>query len=237
MTADSEANSVAVGLAAVGVSRPKSSVTGDVAAILDGSVSSASGLAVIATSTRTAEATSFGVDAGLIAVGVSKPLAEITSAAVTSAIVGPGSTVTIGSGAVSVTATATNTANAFTRNNGGGLVKVTALSPEAAVRAQTLAELNGNVGTTVTGPGADGIIGTLGVAGAGSVTVSARRPAPTRRRRRRSGRSSDPATSRPLVTSSCWPTPRPTPTRTPTPCPVEPSTSVCSSPRSTRTPR
>ena len=109
----------------------------------------------------------------MIAVSAAKAIATVGDGADTEATVGDSAQITIPGSPVTVTAVSANAAVASAAGNGGGAIDIKVISTSATVEADTLAELTGNVGTTTTGLGADGLTGTLGVAGASTITVQA----------------------------------------------------------------
>ena len=161
------------GLIAVGLSKPTALIGAGNKALLNASVTSASLLTVKSHGERTAKATVQAAAVGLGAINLSESNATISSDANTDSIIGSGSTVTIGNSNVMVVAEAVNIAQAFTKSSSFGLVTVSIVEPNSLVEAITRAQLNGHVGTTTPCIGPDGIAGTCGVAGAGTITVTA----------------------------------------------------------------
>ncbi len=158
---------------AIGIALPSATNEAGVRAKLDGDVTSATGINVEAYGTRATTSTSEAVSVGLGAVRAGKAEAKITDKANTDAIIGSNSDINVPSAPVVVKSVATNDAKAYISSHTLGAVAVTITSPTAEVKATTSAQLNGDVGTTTTGVGIDGVSGTIGIAGASSVSVTA----------------------------------------------------------------
>ena len=161
------------GILAIGVALPSARNDAGVRALLDGDVTSATGINVEAYATRGTTATSEAVSVGLGAVRAGQAEAIISNKANTDAIIGSNSDINVPTAPVVVKSVATNDAKAYISSHTLGAVAVTITSPTAEVKATTSAQLNGDVGTTTTGVGIDGVSGTIGVAGASSVSVTA----------------------------------------------------------------
>ena len=161
------------GIIAIAAALPSAVVEAGVKALLDGDVTGATAINVEAYGSRLAKSTSEAVSVGLGAVRAGRAESTIGALSRTDAIVGSNSDVNTPTAAIVVKSNSTNDAQAYISSHTLGAVSVTITSPTAEIDAPTTAQLNGNVGTTTTGIGADGVSGTLGVPGAGSISVTA----------------------------------------------------------------
>ena len=132
---------------------PTASVEGGTTASVEGNVTAgAAGVTVQATSTNTALVEVLMVTiGGLGAAAINVADAEITSTAVTDAVVLANATVSAPAGAVQVLATSTNSATATTTAVAGGIgLGVNIQVSEATVAGRTKAEFNGTIPFTGT---------------------------------------------------------------------------------------
>ena len=137
----------------VAVTVPSATLAGATTASMDGDITAAAG-GVLVEATSNNRAT---VDVTVLALGglggaaVNVAHAEITSAAVTDAVVGSTATVSAPAGAVEVKATSTNSASATTTAVGAGIGgSVNVQISEAIVAGRTKAEFNGTIPSTGT---------------------------------------------------------------------------------------
>ena len=233
-------------LAGISISHPEAIVGAPTRVEFNGDVTDGSLMEIKADATNTADAASkaITVSFGIAASGGGSE-ARIGDAADTEAIVGSSSSIDGIEGKLTVTAIATNLATAKSGGKGGGGIDIKIIHPESSDAADTTAELNGSVGTTALDP----VLGTVGVAGASDIEVSARANDATFAKvdtfgiglvavSASSARQSPhppwrqgwaPAMSLRRTTSWSSPTPRPMPTRSRTPRAAGSSTSRPSS--------
>ena len=128
------------GFVSLGVSLPTATISGGTIASFSGTVSGGTGLTVHADGTSNATAESFVIDIGIFFAGSGSSVdAEVTSGATVEAFIGAGSSVSLTSGTVNVSATSDLQAHAATSGGGGGVGSVTIGLPTAKVSASTLA--------------------------------------------------------------------------------------------------
>ena len=158
-------------VAGISISLPEATVDAATRVEFGGDVTDGDSLEIKADATNTADASSKAITvSGLIAASGGGSEATIGNGADTEAIVNSSSSINGIAGNLVVTAVATNRAIAKSGGKGGGGIDIKIIHPEATANGDTTAALNGNVGTTTTDP----VLGTVGVAGAFDIEVSAR---------------------------------------------------------------
>jgi len=140
---------------------------------MDGDITGGTGITVKAIAGNEARSVVTYVGGGIIEVSGTSADSEISDGADTDAIVGSSAQISSPSAAIVVSATSNNFAKATAKSTGGGAIDVRLIETEATSDADTSAKLLGDVGSTTTGFGPDGVSGTVGVAGAASVNVTA----------------------------------------------------------------
>ncbi len=175
-TANSTSDGLTVGVIAIGAGLPTAVVDGGTQASYDGRVDSSGNVTIFASSANVANASvasgGFGLvaaqgDASSACVGGYGSSGCQSGDAYTNALIGGdanlghlnGGVASIGS--INVIADGHNTASATASSEGGGLITLSIVLPEAVDFGTTSAEIDGNVGTGV------------GIAGAGTISVGA----------------------------------------------------------------
>ncbi|MEO6494544.1 MAG: hypothetical protein ABIP99_17070 [Ilumatobacteraceae bacterium] len=156
-------------LLGVAVSAPTADISAPTRAQWDGTVTAGRNMTVEANATNTVTATLKVLATGLGSVTGGSADANITDAAVTSAIVGSSAKISGLTQKLFVYAHAVNRATAVAGGKGFGGVSISVIFPSAVDNAITKAELNGDVGTTHIDPA----VGVVGDAGALTVEVKA----------------------------------------------------------------
>ena len=158
-------------LAGISISLPEATVNAATRVEFGGDVTDGDSMEIKADATNTADASSKAITvSGLIAASGGGSEATVGNGADTEAIVNSSSSINGIQGNLVVTAVATNRAIAKSGGKGGGGIDIKIIHPEATASGDTTAALNGNVGTTTTDP----VLGTVGIAGAFDIEVSAR---------------------------------------------------------------
>ena len=229
-TATAFSDATTGGLFSLSIDAPEAVVNAPTKAQFDGTVADGTSMELTADSTNTVESTSKVLTVAIVGAQGGTAEATIDDGADTSAILNGNVSTGALSGKLTVKATSLNRASAISGGEALGVASITVIRPAATDRADTIAELNGNVGSTHVDPAA----GTVGDAGAAEIEVKAfgddgtlakvdtlavgvargqRVDGERRDRRRRHGASSAPAASRRRRTSPCSPTRNPTRTR------------------------
>ncbi|GAB3043216.1 hypothetical protein GCM10027052_26710 [Parafrigoribacterium mesophilum] len=155
--------------AGIAVGAPIATIGAPTVARWDGTVTAAKNLTIEASGTNTVDATLIAIAAGLAGVNGGVANADISTAAVTAAIVGDPAEISGVTGKLVLYAHARNRATAASGGVAFGGVSISTVSPTATDKAVTKAELNGDVGTTHIDPA----VGRVGDAGALVIEVKA----------------------------------------------------------------
>ncbi len=156
-------------LFSLAVDSPEAVVNGATKVVYDGSVTGGTSMTLWADGTNTVESESKVLTGAAIAIQGGTSEATVDDGADTSAILNGNVGTGVLSQKLTVKATSLNRATAVSGGDGGGIATIQVIRPSAVDRADTIAELNGSVGSTHVDPA----VGTVGDAGAAEIEVSA----------------------------------------------------------------